>query len=114
MRYVKLHKGKVEENEHDFEVENKRASNDDQRVKRLVGAMQKILTTYKDRQWDLARNVRWSHRLAIPIDGLGQHMSPVEYRTILKYRLMIPLFPVDEKQWLDFVKELMFHFVGLM
>nr|GEW14212.1 hypothetical protein [Tanacetum cinerariifolium] len=33
--------------------------------------------------------------LAIPIDGLGQHMSPVEYRTILKYRLMIPLFLVD-------------------
>ncbi|GKE45440.1 putative reverse transcriptase domain-containing protein [Tanacetum coccineum] len=33
--------------------------------------------------------------LAIPIDGLGQHMSPVEYCTILKYRLMIPLFPVD-------------------
>ncbi|GJU74313.1 hypothetical protein Tco_1265718 [Tanacetum coccineum] len=33
--------------------------------------------------------------LAIPIDGLGQHMSPVEYRTILKYRLMIPLFSVD-------------------
>jgi hypothetical protein len=34
--------------------------------------------------------------LAIPIDGLDQHMSPVEYRTILKYRLMIPLFPIDE------------------
>nr|GEY04309.1 hypothetical protein [Tanacetum cinerariifolium] len=33
--------------------------------------------------------------LAIPIDGLGQYMSPVEYRTILKYRLMIPLFSVD-------------------
>nr|GEX98707.1 putative reverse transcriptase domain-containing protein [Tanacetum cinerariifolium]GEY05691.1 putative reverse transcriptase domain-containing protein [Tanacetum cinerariifolium]GEY06909.1 putative reverse transcriptase domain-containing protein [Tanacetum cinerariifolium] len=33
---------------------------------------------------------------AIPIDGLGQHMSPVEYRTILKYRLMIPSFLVDE------------------
>ncbi|GJT78541.1 hypothetical protein Tco_1045266 [Tanacetum coccineum] len=33
--------------------------------------------------------------LAIPIDGLGQHMSPMEYRTILKYRLMIPLFLVD-------------------
>ncbi|GJR10423.1 RNA-directed DNA polymerase, eukaryota, reverse transcriptase zinc-binding domain protein [Tanacetum coccineum] len=33
--------------------------------------------------------------LAIPIDGLGQHMSPVKYRTILKYRLMIPLFSVD-------------------
>ncbi|GKA95149.1 putative reverse transcriptase domain-containing protein, partial [Tanacetum coccineum] len=34
--------------------------------------------------------------LPIPIDGLGQHMSLVEYRIILKYRLMIPLFPVDE------------------
>nr|GEW11411.1 putative reverse transcriptase domain-containing protein [Tanacetum cinerariifolium] len=33
--------------------------------------------------------------LAIPIDRLGQHMSPVEYHTILKYRLMILLFPVD-------------------
>ncbi|GJV57040.1 hypothetical protein Tco_1458045 [Tanacetum coccineum] len=27
--------------------------------------------------------------------GLGQHMLPVEYCTILKYRLMISLFPVD-------------------
>ena len=34
--------------------------------------------------------------LAIPIDGLGQHISPVEYRTILRYRLMFPLFPIDE------------------
>ena len=34
--------------------------------------------------------------LAIPIDGLGQHMSPAEYRTILRYRLMIPLFSIDE------------------
>ncbi|GJW22081.1 hypothetical protein Tco_0032703 [Tanacetum coccineum] len=33
--------------------------------------------------------------LAIPIDGLGQHMSPVEYHTILKYRLMILLFLID-------------------
>ncbi|GKA77107.1 putative reverse transcriptase domain-containing protein [Tanacetum coccineum] len=32
----------------------------------------------------------------IPIEGLGQHMSALEYRTILKYRLMIPLLPVDE------------------
>nr|GFA26544.1 putative reverse transcriptase domain-containing protein [Tanacetum cinerariifolium] len=32
----------------------------------------------------------------IPIEGLGQHMSALEYRTILKYRLMIPLFSVDE------------------
>ena len=34
--------------------------------------------------------------MTIPIDGLCQHMSPVEYRAILKYRLMIPLFPADE------------------
>ncbi|KAK2429154.1 hypothetical protein QL285_027614 [Trifolium repens] len=34
--------------------------------------------------------------LSIPIEGLGQHMSSVEYRTILKYRLVIPLFPADE------------------
>jgi hypothetical protein len=34
--------------------------------------------------------------LAIPIDGLGQNMSPVEYCTIIKYRLMIPLFLIDE------------------
>nr|GEY05566.1 putative reverse transcriptase domain-containing protein [Tanacetum cinerariifolium]GEY40717.1 putative reverse transcriptase domain-containing protein [Tanacetum cinerariifolium] len=33
--------------------------------------------------------------LAVLIDGLDQSMSPVEYRTILKYRPMIPLFPVD-------------------
>ncbi|GKC51518.1 RNA-directed DNA polymerase, eukaryota, reverse transcriptase zinc-binding domain protein [Tanacetum coccineum] len=32
----------------------------------------------------------------IPIEGLGQHMSALEYRTILKYRLMILLFPVDK------------------
>ncbi|GJV06054.1 hypothetical protein Tco_1343710 [Tanacetum coccineum] len=32
----------------------------------------------------------------IPIEGLGQHMSTLEYRTILKYRLMILLFLVDE------------------
>ena len=32
----------------------------------------------------------------LPIEGLGQHMSAIEYRAILKYRLMIPLFPVDE------------------
>ncbi|KAM0014048.1 putative exostosin [Helianthus debilis subsp. tardiflorus] len=32
----------------------------------------------------------------IPIEGLGQCMSAVEYRAILKYRLMIPLYPEDE------------------
>jgi hypothetical protein len=32
---------------------------------------------------------------AVPIEGLGQHMSAVEFRAILKYRLMIPLFPDD-------------------
>ncbi|MCI10587.1 hypothetical protein A2U01_0031680, partial [Trifolium medium] len=34
--------------------------------------------------------------LAILIDALDQHMSPIEYQTILRYRLMILLFPVDE------------------
>jgi hypothetical protein len=33
---------------------------------------------------------------AIPIYGLGQYMSPVEYRTILRFRLMIQLFPINE------------------
>ncbi|MFS7899287.1 putative exostosin [Helianthus anomalus] len=32
----------------------------------------------------------------VPIEGLGQCMSAVEYRAILKYRLMIPLFPADD------------------
>ncbi|KAK2422468.1 hypothetical protein QL285_033000 [Trifolium repens] len=32
--------------------------------------------------------------LAIPIEGLTQHMYSVEYSTVLKYR-MIPLFPID-------------------
>ncbi|MCI36456.1 auxilin-like protein, partial [Trifolium medium] len=31
-----------------------------------------------------------------PHRRLSQHMSPIEYQTILRYRLMIPLFPVDE------------------
>ncbi|GKE19558.1 hypothetical protein Tco_1427135 [Tanacetum coccineum] len=53
--------------------------------------------------------------LAIPIDGLGQHMSPVEYRTILKYCLMIPLFlsdaicPVCRKACLDTFREHAVH-----
>jgi hypothetical protein len=34
--------------------------------------------------------------LAIPIKELGQHMSLVEYHTILKYRLIISLFPANE------------------
>ncbi|KAJ0755711.1 putative exostosin [Helianthus annuus] len=32
----------------------------------------------------------------VPIKGLGQCMSAVEYRAILKYRLMVPLFSVDD------------------
>ncbi|KAJ0599143.1 putative reverse transcriptase domain, exostosin [Helianthus annuus] len=32
----------------------------------------------------------------IPIEGLGQRMLAVEYWSILKYRLMIPMFPNDE------------------
>ena len=34
--------------------------------------------------------------LTIPIDGLGQHMSSLEYCTIFRYCLMIPLFSKDE------------------
>jgi len=34
--------------------------------------------------------------LAISIDGLGKHTSPMKYCAILRYRLMIPLFPIDE------------------
>ncbi|KAM0000884.1 putative exostosin [Helianthus debilis subsp. tardiflorus] len=34
--------------------------------------------------------------IVIPIEGLGQRMSAVEYRSILKYRLMILMFPNDE------------------
>ena len=33
--------------------------------------------------------------IAIHIVGLRQHMSSVEYRTIIWYRLMIPLFPLS-------------------
>lgn len=33
--------------------------------------------------------------LTISIDGLGQHISSVEYYTILRYRLMILLFLID-------------------
>ncbi|KAF5787738.1 putative exostosin [Helianthus annuus] len=32
----------------------------------------------------------------IPIEGLGQCMSAIEYRAIVKYRLMIPMYPEDE------------------
>jgi len=34
--------------------------------------------------------------LVFPIDGLDQHMSQTEYHTILRYRLMIALFHIDE------------------
>jgi len=38
-----------------------------------------------------ATHARYFH-LIIHIDGLGQHMSPIEYCTIIIYRLMVPLF----------------------
>ncbi|CAL5194977.1 unnamed protein product [Lathyrus oleraceus] len=53
--------------------------------------------------------------LDIPIDGLSQHIYPVIYRTILKYRLMVPLFLVDEvfpvcrKTCLDIFREHIIH-----
>jgi hypothetical protein len=34
--------------------------------------------------------------LVISIGRLGQHMSPLEYRIILRYRLIIPWFLIDE------------------
>jgi hypothetical protein len=34
--------------------------------------------------------------LAIPIDGLCQHMFQLKYRTILMYHLIIPLFHKDK------------------
>ncbi|CAK8543438.1 unnamed protein product [Lathyrus sativus] len=34
--------------------------------------------------------------LVIPIDELSQHMPVVEYHNILRYRLIITLFPFDE------------------
>nr|GEX05212.1 auxilin-like protein [Tanacetum cinerariifolium] len=61
----------------------------------------KLVSSYsfvasRDQSWVLQDHVlRDSDICAIPIDGLGQHMSPVEYHTILKYRLMVPLFLVD-------------------
>ncbi|KAK2375034.1 hypothetical protein QL285_075955 [Trifolium repens] len=57
--------------------------------------------------------------LAIHIDGLSQHMSSLEYRTILRYRLMIPLFPKDEvclicgKACLDTFREHAVHCIEL-
>jgi hypothetical protein len=71
--------------------------------KELRGAVEDIVVCggpfFRDLQWRLD-SLQAAHAqdflLAIPIDGLYQHMSPVEYRTILKYHLMIPLFPIDE------------------
>ncbi|MFS7911951.1 hypothetical protein Hanom_Chr02g00124051 [Helianthus anomalus] len=54
----------------------------------------------------------------IPIEGLGQRMSAVEYRSILKYRLMIPMFPNDEtcpvcrKACLDKYGEHVLHWIS--
>ncbi|GKC21173.1 hypothetical protein Tco_1023323 [Tanacetum coccineum] len=40
----------------------------------------------------------------IPIEGLGQHISALEYRTILKYRLMIPLHDLVRDVLYDVLK----------
>ncbi|PNY15245.1 auxilin-like protein [Trifolium pratense] len=50
----------------------------------------------KDTVPQKSQHVLASGLFIIPIDGLGQHMSPIEYRTILRYRIMIPIFPIDE------------------
>ncbi|GJW55660.1 hypothetical protein Tco_0099745 [Tanacetum coccineum] len=57
--------------------------------------------------------------LAFLIDGLSQHMSPVEYHTILKYRFMILLFLADAiclvccKACLDSFREHAVHYKEL-
>nr|GEU28923.1 putative reverse transcriptase domain-containing protein [Tanacetum cinerariifolium] len=56
-----------------------------------------------------------NHSLPKCVTGLGQHMSQVEYLTILKYRLMIPLFlveaifPVCRKACLDSFRKHVVH-----
>ncbi|GJV30569.1 putative reverse transcriptase domain-containing protein [Tanacetum coccineum] len=47
-------------------------------------------------EFDLSGFSNKNFLTVIPIEGLGQHMSALKYRTILNYRLMIPLFLVDE------------------
>lgn len=61
MKYMRLRKCKVEENEHEFATEIKKASNDDQKVKRLSEAIQKLLSTYKGRQQDLGGDAMKDH-----------------------------------------------------
>src|SRR4051794_17446827 len=55
-----------------------------------------ITTRYKAVFGCLQTEHAHDYLLAIPTDGLGQHMSPVECHTILRYCLMIPLFIMDE------------------
>ncbi|PNY13681.1 auxilin-like protein [Trifolium pratense] len=43
-----------------------------------------------------SRHILASGLFTIPVDGLRQHMSPVKYLTILRYRLMITIFPIDD------------------
>ncbi|GJS72669.1 hypothetical protein Tco_0705510 [Tanacetum coccineum] len=61
MKYTRLHKCKVEENEHEYATENKKPSNDDQKVKRLSEAIHKLLTTYKGRQQGLGGDAMNGH-----------------------------------------------------
>lgn len=58
--------------------------------------------------------------LSIPIDGLSQHMSQLEQCIILRYRLIIFLFPIDEvcpifrKTWQDTFEENTIHYRKLL
>lgn len=61
MKYMRLHKCKVEEYEHDLKMEKKQTSSDDQKVKRLSEAMQRMMNTYKDRLHDLVKDVKGNH-----------------------------------------------------
>ncbi|GKC76434.1 hypothetical protein Tco_1127208 [Tanacetum coccineum] len=74
-----------------------------------------IVFTYKDTAPSKAQQTLASALF----NGLDQHMSSVEYRTILKYRLMIPLFPFDaictvcRKACLDSFREHAVHYKEL-
>ncbi|MFS7994228.1 hypothetical protein Hanom_Chr12g01103391 [Helianthus anomalus] len=60
MKYMRLHKSKVDQNEHGFIDGNKRASSNGQKMKRFSEAIQKLLITYKDRKQDSTRDALWS------------------------------------------------------
>lgn len=82
---MKLNRCKVEKSEHDFTTGNKQASNSGQKVKRLSEAIQKLLTTDKDRQQDLSSNLLQTHHRAE--DGAGKREIRLYGESKRKFRL---------------------------